>query len=174
MVHTKIRNRLGYVKLEKLVYVHYNLKLCIQQFEADFENFREKDPDPCSMMMDLALYDEGNPIMEWLNNSMSESTPILDEYDDSDDDWSTPSNFVIETLHMDDEEAAAFKRKMQLGKKKKRKMQLDEDDECIADDYDTSLEEHGSPVYAESGDSSSNDEDDGEFKSVLAIWICCQ
>jgi hypothetical protein len=80
-VHTKIRNRLGYVKLEKLVYVHYNLKLCIQQFEADFENFREKDPDPCSMMMDLALYDEGNPIMEWLNNSMSESTPILDEYD---------------------------------------------------------------------------------------------
>jgi len=126
------------------------------------------------MMMDLALYDEGNPIMEWLNNSMSESTPILDEYDDSDDDWSTPSNFVIESLHMDDEEIAAFKRKMQLGKKKKRKMQLDEDGECIADDYDTSLEEHGSPVYAESGDSSSNDEGDDEFKSVSAIWICCQ
>jgi len=173
-VHTKVRNRLGYDKLEKLVYVHYNLKLCIQQFEADFQNFQEKDPDPCSMMMDLALYDEGNPIMEWLNNSMSESTPILDEYDDSDDDWSTPSNFVIESLHMDDEEIAAFKRKMQLGKKKKRKMQLDEDDECIADDYDTSSEEHGSPVYAESGDNSSNDEDGDEFKSVSAIWICCQ
>ncbi|XP_039790407.1 uncharacterized protein LOC120656398 [Panicum virgatum] len=119
------------------------------------------------MMMDLALYDEGNPIMEWLNNSMSESTPILDEYDDSDDDWSTPSNFVVESLQMDAEEVAAFKQKMQLGKKKKKKkkkkMQLDEDEECIADDYDTdSLEEHGSPVYAESGDSSSNDEDDGD------------
>ena len=150
-MHTKVRNRLGYDKLEKLVYVHYNLKLCIQQFEADFQNFQEKDPDPCSMMMDLALYDEGNPIMEWLNNSMSESTPILDEYDDSDDDWSTPSNFVIESLHMDDEEIAAFKRKMQLGKKKRRKMQLDEDDECIADDYDTSSEEHVAQCMSSQG-----------------------
>ena len=35
----------------------------------------------------------------------------------------------------------------------------------------TSEEEHGSPAYAESGDSSSNDEDDGEFKSASAIWI---
>jgi len=176
-VHTKIRNRLGYDKLQKLVFVHYNLKLCIQQFKFDFQNFQEKDSDPCSMMMDLALYDEGNPIVEWLSNSMSESTPILDEYDDSDDDWSTPSNFVVESLQMDAEEVAAFKQKMQLGKKKKKnkKMQLDEDEECIADDYDTdSSEEHGSPVYAESGDSSSNDEDDGEFKSVSAIWICCQ
>jgi hypothetical protein len=168
-VHTKLRNRLGYDKLQKLVYVHYNLKLCIKQYEADFEKFKQKDHDPCTMMMDLALYDEGNPIMEWLDNSMSESAPILDEYDDSDDDWSTPSNFVIETLQMDVEEVAAFKRKMQLGKKKKRKIQLDEDDECIADDYDTdSPEEHGSPVYAESGDSSSNDED-CEFKSVSTI-----
>jgi len=90
------------------------------------------------MMMDLALYDEGNPIVEWLSNSMSESTPVLDEYDDSDDDWSTPSKFVVESLQMDTEEVAAFKRKMQLSKKKKkrRNMQLDED-ECIVDDYDT-------------------------------------
>jgi hypothetical protein len=27
--------------------------------------------------------------MDWLNNSMSESVPALDEYDDSDLDWST-------------------------------------------------------------------------------------
>ncbi|RLN13401.1 hypothetical protein C2845_PM09G08100 [Panicum miliaceum] len=63
----------------------------------------------------------GNPIMVWLNNSMSESTPILDEYDDSDDDWSTPSNFIVESLQMEAEELAAFKRKVQLGKKNKRK-----------------------------------------------------
>ena len=172
-MHTKVRNRLGYDKLQKLVFVHYNLKLSIQQFKVDFQYFQEKDSDPCSMMMDLALYDEGNPIVEWLSNSMSESTPVLDEYDDSDDDWSTPSKFVVESLQMDTEEVAAFKRKMQLSKKKKkrRNMQLDED-ECIVDDYDTtSSEEHGSPAYAESGDSSSNDEDDGEFKSASAIWI---
>lgn len=135
LVHTKVRNRLGYDKLQKLVFVHYNLKLSIQQFKVDFQYFQEKDFDPCSTMMDLALYDESNPIVEWLSNSMSESTPVLDEYDDSDDDWSTPSKFVIESLQMDTEEVAAFKRKMQLSKKKKkrRNMQLDED-ECIVDD----------------------------------------
>jgi hypothetical protein len=54
--------------------------------------------------------------MDWLNNSMSDSTPILDEYDDDDLDWNTPSSFVIESLKMDIEEVAAFKRKLCLGK----------------------------------------------------------
>lgn len=50
------------------------------------------------------------------------------------------------------------------------KIQLDEDDECFADDYDTSyLEEQGSPDCAESGDNSSNNEVDGEFKSISTI-----
>ena len=78
LVHTKLRNRLGYEKLHKLVYVHYNLKLSIQQFEIDFRNLQQqKEVDSCSMMMDVALFDEENPIMDWLSNSMTESTPIF-------------------------------------------------------------------------------------------------
>ncbi|XP_062207094.1 uncharacterized protein LOC133908895 [Phragmites australis] len=176
LVHTKLRNRLGYEKLYKLVYVHYNLKLCIQQFEVDFQSLQEKEgPDPCSMMMDVALYDEGNPIMEWLCNSMSESTPTLDEYDD-DLDWRTPSNFLIDKLQMEAHEVAAFKRKLCFGRKggkKKGKVRSEEEEEGFANDYESDSS-HDSPVYAESGDSSSDDEDDGEFQSVSAIVIYCQ
>jgi hypothetical protein len=64
LVHTKLRNRIGYEKLHKLVYLHYNLELCIQQFESDFQSCQEKDIDPYSVMVDVALYDESNPIME--------------------------------------------------------------------------------------------------------------
>jgi hypothetical protein len=167
LVHTKLRNKLGFDKLHKLVKVHYNLKLQIQQFEADFQSLQEKDVDPCAMMMDVALYDEQKSIMDWLNNSMSDSTPILDEYDDDDDlDWNTPSSFVIESLEMDIEEVAAFKRKLCLGKngrKKKQRKQWDEEEEVIEDYAYDSSHEQGSPIYAESGDSSSN-EGDGEFQ----------
>jgi hypothetical protein len=38
------------------------------------------------MMIDVVLFDENNPIFEWFNNCRSESRPILDEYDDDDDD----------------------------------------------------------------------------------------
>ncbi|TVU16999.1 hypothetical protein EJB05_33005, partial [Eragrostis curvula] len=135
-----LRNRIGYEKLHKLVYMHYNLKLCIQQFEADFHSRQEKDTDPCSVMMDVALYDEGNPIMEWLSNSMSGSTPTLDEYDDEEEDWTAPDSFLIEELEMEVEEVAAFKRKLNFGKKdsKKRKMrQLDDDEEeGFLDDFE--------------------------------------
>lgn len=79
LVHTKVWNRLGYEKLHKLVFVHYNLKLCLQQFEMEVIQ-REKEVDPLGMMMDVALYDEGNPIMEWLSNARSESAPILNQY----------------------------------------------------------------------------------------------
>jgi hypothetical protein len=47
--------------------------------------------------MDTVLYDESNPIMEWLCSSMSGLMPTLDEFDD-DDDWTAPSTFLIEEL----------------------------------------------------------------------------
>jgi hypothetical protein len=117
LFHTKLRNKLGFEKLHKLVKVHYNLKLQIEQFEADFQSLQEKDSDPCSILMDVALYDDQNPIMDWLNNSMSDSAPTLDEYDDSDLDWSTPSRFVPESLQMGIEEVAKFKRHLYMGKR---------------------------------------------------------
>lgn len=90
LVRTEVRNRLSYEKLHKLVYVHYNLKLAIEQFEADFQSFRQN----------VALFDEYNPIMDWLSNSMTESSPVLDEYDDNDDEWTAHGGFLISELDM--------------------------------------------------------------------------
>ncbi|CAO2168461.1 unnamed protein product [Urochloa humidicola] len=170
LVHTKVRNRLSYEKLHKLVFVHYNLKLAIQQFETDYQSLRQKDKDadPCSMMMDVALFDEDNPIMDWLSNSMSESRPTLDEYDESDDEWATPGGFLISELEMQPKEVLAFKRKLCFGRKggtKKGKVGDLDEEECSADDY-VSDSSHGSPVYAESGDSSSASEEDGDGDGV--------
>ncbi|WVZ97039.1 hypothetical protein U9M48_042604 [Paspalum notatum var. saurae] len=167
LVHTKLRARLGYEKLEKLVFVYYNLKLYIQQFEA--ETSQQKETDPYSMMMDVALFDENNPIMDWFCNSRSESRPILDEYDDDDDDWTAPGSFLIEKLQMNETDVAAFKRELcfgRNGREKKRKRQLEEE-EMLDDDFHSDSS-HGSPIYAESNDSSSTSEDEGDAPPLLS------
>ncbi|KAG8087734.1 hypothetical protein GUJ93_ZPchr0010g10663 [Zizania palustris] len=113
------------------------------------------------MMMNVAFFDEDNPIMEWLSNSRSESRPILDEYDDDnddddvdDDDWNTSDGFLIDELQMEVEEVTAFKRKHQFGTKdanKKGKMHLEEDDLLEEDDY----------IDGETEESSSASENEG-------------
>ncbi|CAN6247079.1 unnamed protein product [Urochloa humidicola] len=75
LVHTKIRNKLSYDKLHKLVYVHYNLKERIQEKTVH----QQKEVDPCAMMLDAALFDETNPIWDWLDKSMSGVGPSLDD-----------------------------------------------------------------------------------------------
>ncbi|CAM0151699.1 unnamed protein product [Urochloa decumbens] len=75
LVHTKIRNKLSYDKLHKLVYVHYNLKERIQEKTVQ----QQKEVDPCAMMLDAALFDETNPIWDWLDKSMSGVGPSLDD-----------------------------------------------------------------------------------------------
>lgn len=65
--------------MKKKIDVNFNLRLRIQQKEIERE---EKELDHGSMMMDVALFDEDNPIMELLNHSMSESIPLLDEEDE--------------------------------------------------------------------------------------------
>ncbi|RWW16754.1 hypothetical protein GW17_00019344 [Ensete ventricosum] len=37
LIHTKVRNRLSYRRLKKLVYVHYNIRLTLQYAELDKE-----------------------------------------------------------------------------------------------------------------------------------------
>lgn len=127
LVHTKLRNRLGYEKLHKLVFVHYNLKLRIQHFKNDMQSFQDmqinhdRDYDPCSIMIDVAMHDEGNPILDWLCSSRSESDPNLDEYDETMPDSPNPSRFVIEELGLGEEEVATFKKKIVGKSGKKRK-----------------------------------------------------
>jgi hypothetical protein len=120
------------------------------------------------MMMDVALFDEDNPIMHWLSNSRSESIPILDEYDDSDDEWTTRGGFLIDELNMQPEEVTEFKRKLSFSrkgsKKKGKRVGLEDEEEEFFEDDNESDSSHGSPVYAESRDSSSaSDEEVGEF-----------
>jgi hypothetical protein len=43
------------------------------------ENYREKEVDPCAMMMDTSMYDASNPMMEWLMEN--DEHTILDGID---------------------------------------------------------------------------------------------
>ena len=116
LVHTKLRNRLSYDKLHKLVSVHYNLKLRIQQYEDDIHSLQdmqiqhEMDSDPYSMLMDAAVFDDRNPIMAWLVNSRSESTPTLDENVDGETEFAIPSRFIIEEMGLSDKDVAILKK----------------------------------------------------------------
>jgi len=174
LVHTKLRNRLSYDKLHKLVFVHYNLKLRIQHFVTDMQSLqemqtnkeRERDSDPCSIIIDVAMYDEGNPIMDWLCTSRSESVPTLDEYDDRRPESPSPSRFVIEELGVCEEEVAVFRKKIGGKRGKKRKEGFEDD---IFSDYESEPDQQGSPVYAESGESSFDDsEGNGDGDAVHA------
>jgi hypothetical protein len=168
LVHTKLRNRLGYEKLHKLVFVHYNLKLRIQHFKNDMQSFQDmqinhdRDYDPCSIMIDVAMHDEGNPILDWLCSSRSESDPNLDEYDETMPDSPNPSRFVIEELGLGEEEVATFKKKIVGKSGKKRKEVFEEED--VASDFESESDQQGSPIDVESEESiSDSSEGDGEF-----------
>ena len=97
----------------------------------------------------------------------------LDEFDDDDYDWTAPGTFLIEELQMQREEVAAFKRKLCFGRKggKKRKAGSD-DEEGFVDDYESDSSPPGSPVYAESGESTSDN--DGEFQLASDVNYCQQ
>ena len=93
LVHTQVRNRLGYEKLHKMVYCHYNLRLRIRQI---LEDTKEREVDTCGMLMDVSLFDSENPIMDLLTNSMNDSEPVMDEYNG--DDHPSPSPVVLEVI----------------------------------------------------------------------------
>ncbi|XP_047080349.1 uncharacterized protein LOC124691115 [Lolium rigidum] len=65
LVHTKQRNRLLYGKLHKCVSVRYNLRIRAEEDQDPVrENAKEKEVDPCAMMMDTTMFDESNPMLE--------------------------------------------------------------------------------------------------------------
>jgi hypothetical protein len=83
LVHTQVRNRLGFERLHKLVFCHHNLGMRIREI---LDEAREKEVDPCAVLMDVSLYDSENPIMDWLANPSSEPTPSNDEHNDEHND----------------------------------------------------------------------------------------
>lgn len=131
LVHTKIRNKLGYDKLHKLVYVHYNLKERIRG-NSGYQQ-KDKEVDPCSMMLDAAIFDENNPIWDWLDRSMNDVGPRLDDLCQS-----------------------------QLGNSSRGKRAREFEDEEIEFELGESDEEHNEDEFDEDlaeGDDDSDDED---------------
>jgi len=139
----------------------------LQEMQTNKEH--ERDSDPCSILIDVTMYDERNPIMDWLCTSRSESAPTLDERDDQRPESPNPSRLVIDELGMSDEEVAAFKKKIGGKRGKKRKDGFEED---IFSDHESESDQQGSPVYAESGESSCDDiEDNDEFNFLNVHYI---
>ncbi|XP_039795224.1 uncharacterized protein LOC120660673 isoform X2 [Panicum virgatum] len=147
LVHTKVRNRHGYEKLRKLVYVRHNLKQRLKHAGVGKNQTKEKEADPCALLMDCTLFDESNPIMDWLNK------PRI-EYD----------------LSLEEMLGRSKKRKilaLQRGARRKGKRHVEheeeEEEDFVETDNDTDENiPHGSPAYAESSDSSSSKDTDNE------------
>ncbi|PWZ44992.1 hypothetical protein Zm00014a_037651 [Zea mays] len=146
----------------------------------EMQVFKDTELYPYSVMIDCAMYDEGNPIMDWLCNSRSESTPILDEYDDNELESPIPSRVLMDELGMD-VEVTALKRKLDFNArdgKKKRKAGLVDIEEEIEDDVESDFLE-GSPINVELCDSSSDDDivgdefgDEWEFRGPSGGGAC--
>jgi len=162
--------------------VHYNLKLRIQQYEDDIHSLQdmqiqhEMDSDPYSMIMDVVVFDDRNPIMDWLVNSRSESTPTLDENVDGETEFAIPSRFIIEEMGLSDKDVAILKKiycpKQNISKN--RRIQFDEEESPEDIESDSA---QGSPIYAELGDSASHESEDEIaylvcYILVLLVFLC--
>ncbi|AQK91389.1 hypothetical protein ZEAMMB73_Zm00001d009144 [Zea mays] len=106
--------------------------------------------------------------MDWLCNSRSGSTPILDEYDDNELESPILSRVLMDELGMDFNTRDG---------KKKRKARLVDIEEEMEDDVESDSSE-GSPINVELCDSSSNDDtgdgfgDEWEFRGPSGGGAC--
>jgi hypothetical protein len=75
-IHTKVRNRLTYEKLHKLVYVNYNLRI---QNSIDGGSPYHDEDDPFNRLMELTLVYASNPNREWMEHARSTVQSELDE-----------------------------------------------------------------------------------------------
>jgi hypothetical protein len=80
LIHTKVRNRLSYKKLHKLVYVNYNLCICLRQ-----AGLYKREEDPFDKLIELSLYDAQNLIRDWMEHGRSNMNPLLDKEDTQSD-----------------------------------------------------------------------------------------
>jgi hypothetical protein len=92
-IHTKVRNRLNYEKLHKLVYVNYNFRI-----QNSMDGGSRHDDDPFNRLMELTLVDTSNPIHEWMERARSTVQPEVDE-ESPDTDALIPSAMVTATTH---------------------------------------------------------------------------
>ncbi|CAD6256520.1 unnamed protein product [Miscanthus lutarioriparius] len=145
LVHTKLRNRLGYEKLQKLVYVRHNLKQRLKQGVGKNQT-EEKEADPCALLMDCTLFDESNPIMDWLNRPK-----IVDD------------DLCLEELLGWSKKRKILALQRANRRRKGKRVVEDEEEDFVETENDIDdSSPHGSPAYAESADSSSANDTDNE------------
>jgi uncharacterized membrane protein YgcG len=179
LLHTKVRNRLTHKKLNKLVYVNYNLRLRL----ADVANPVHDEGDFIDQLSHLSFYDEENPLREWMEYGRSNRDPVLDE-DDDDRDIPLPSHIITDHIKTQDlctstgddcisdwarrnvGDTHLGKRKHHIGPRKldpKRQAKgkgKAKTIEVLSDEETDDGEGDRSPEYQESADSSSADDDD--------------
>ncbi|WVZ96346.1 hypothetical protein U9M48_042001 [Paspalum notatum var. saurae] len=134
-------------------YVHYNLKLQVQQLESEHQE-KEKNADPFRTMIDVALFDHSNPITEWFNGSMYESDPVLDEAD------GRPSKSLQDLVH---QACLDAKRKRTGHGHSKRRRKVSSEDEF--DEHESESDEEDQQDYNETWKNHSNDEASEEEQS---------
>jgi hypothetical protein len=169
-IHTKLRNKLTHKKLNNLVYVNYNLRLRIQQANAQI---RKEDDDPLQRLADLSFYDMNNQIKDWMDNAWSNACPELDE-DSTESDAPVPSPLVTDLVDLTDicrateaSSVAEWAEKnvgdSHIGKRKTRqqpkapaaKKTKGKATTTRSRSVDSDADAEGSPEYQESNDSSS-------------------
>ena len=171
-IHTKIRNRLTFKKLHKLVYVNYNLRI---QSKLDGGSRRDDDDDPFDRLMELTLCDENNPIKEWMEVGRSTQDPVLDE-DNTESDCPLPSHIVTDTVSSLDLQRETGSQNLQqwarktigdthIGKRKASTMRPPKrskrtkgkgKSQTVVDSDASTEDDNASPIYQESDDSSSS------------------
>ena len=170
LLHTKVRNRLLHKKLNKLIYVNYNLHLRLE--EVSGPPMREEG-DFIDQLAHLSFYDENNPVREWMEYGRFNRALVLDE-DDDDGDILLLSHIVRDQINVSDlREATGMipsnknvgdthlgKRKLQKGPTKghpKRRKGKGTAKPVSRDTETDDGECEFSPPYQESKDSSSAD-----------------
>uniref|UniRef100_A0A0A9DYF6 Uncharacterized protein n=1 Tax=Arundo donax TaxID=35708 RepID=A0A0A9DYF6_ARUDO len=144
--------------------------------------YKAPDDDPFHRLMELSLYDDRNPIKDWMENGRSNADPLLDE-EDTESDAPIPSRMVVEVddnresqritgtsslaewagEHVGDTHIG--KRKVQTlpRKQKAKKQNKKAKKRSVGSDKSTESDhERCSPSYQESGDSSSPSAFDGD------------
>ncbi|KAM0834901.1 hypothetical protein ACQ4PT_063293 [Festuca glaucescens] len=116
-------------------FVFITLKIRAEEDQDDAkQSYREKEVDPCALMMDTAMYDASNPMMEWLMED--EEHAILDGTD--------AASAVFEELRS----LNSRRKESRLGtkdngrKRKRIEEEEDEDDYIDCDDDEDEQNEH--------------------------------
>ncbi|KAM0853136.1 hypothetical protein ACQ4PT_051273 [Festuca glaucescens] len=115
------------------------------------ENGKEKEVDPCAMMMDTTMFDESNPMLEWLNED-GEHTIL---------DGSEAASAVFEKIRS----LNSSRKENYLGRKdnsRKRTRAVDEEEEDAYNDCEDDEEEENEYIDVDDG----SDDEDGEDDSA--------